>query len=161
MSIFGIFILLINQGIIAINIDLSESINSIDNSYDYYLLENDPPWWANVELNGIWGISENGQPVKELGNLEGFMRMGAYEEPMRRTGVVDMELPTSQNQYTYYMDGITISYFILGLVVINNTKIFYIGFGNFNEDGTFYYNLFIFTDKTWYIKGTWREINFS
>ena len=88
--------------------------------------------------------------------------MQGYEETMRRWGSIEMELPTWQNEYTYYTDGITISYFILGVIgICNNSdnETFYIGFGDFNEDGTFYYNLYLFIGTSLYIEGTWREIN--
>jgi hypothetical protein len=154
ISLFGIFILIFSQGVMAVNIDLSEkSINLLDNSYDNYIIGNDPPSWTNIEFNGTWGVSRGGKPDKELGKVEGYL------ETMERVGVIEAELPASQNEYVYYTKGIVVSYFILGLVVINNTKTFYFGFGNFNEDGTFYYNLHLFIGTSWYMEGTWREIN--
>jgi hypothetical protein len=134
-----------------------EKIEQIKRSLDEnQIIEYNPPNWINIEFNGTWGISIGFKPDEELGTLEGLMRMSAYEEPMRRYGVIEAELPV-QNE-CYYLNGYTVSYFILGLVSINNNT-FYVGFGNFYEDGTFYYNLYLFTGISWYIEGTWREIN--
>jgi hypothetical protein len=154
ISIFGISILLFAPGIIAINIDLSEkSINLIDNSYNHSIIENNPPGWANAECNGTWGVSISGEPAKELGWLEGYMNT------MKPFGGIECELPSWENNPNVYLNGIIISYFILGLVIINNNTTFYIGFGNLNEDGEFYYNIHLFIGPSWYIEGTWREIN--
>ena len=129
-----------------------EQIELIKRSLDEnQIIEYDPPSWTNIEFNGTWGISIGFKPDEELGLADGYL------ETMRRSGSIEAELPVQND--CYYINGYTFSYFMMGLVSINNTKNFFVGFGNFYEDGTFYYNLFLFTGDSWYMKGTWRVVN--
>jgi hypothetical protein len=157
LLILGISIMLLTPVVLSENIKLienttEENINCNVRNTRYM----DPPGWANGRFNGTWGLNILGVPAVELGWVYGYFdAIGIFGRLEGYFAEWKDEEPVS------FITGFIILYNMIGYVgSIENSSngTFFSGLGAPNENGEFYYRINLFIGTSWYMEGTWEEI---
>lgn len=133
------------------NIEEVKSQNLIQKQIDNL----DPPEWATGEFNGTWGVSFLGVPMAELGWVRGYFSvLGIF-------GQIEAEFAEwKDNEPTAHLAGIIILFNMIGIIgnLTSGEETFFMGLGTPNENGEFYYRISLIVGPSFYMTGTWGEI---